>query len=39
LIDRPQNVRQGLKKQALITHLNPFEFFSHCRKQIEIIGS
>jgi hypothetical protein len=39
LIDAPQNLLQALKKLVLGSHLNPFEFFFHCRKQIEVTGS
>jgi hypothetical protein len=36
LIDTPQNFLQGLKKLVFVSHLNPFEFFFHCRKQVEV---
>jgi hypothetical protein len=39
LIDTPQNLLQALKKLALLSHLNPFEFFFHCRKQVEVDGA
>jgi hypothetical protein len=38
LIDTIQNLLQGLKKLILVSHLNPFEFFFHCKKQVEVTG-
>jgi hypothetical protein len=38
VIDTPQNLLQGLKKLVLVSHLNPLEFFFHCRKQAEVTG-
>jgi hypothetical protein len=37
-IDNPQNCMHGLKTLAFVIYLSPFEFFFHCRKQIEVIG-
>jgi hypothetical protein len=39
LIDISQNLLQGLKKLVLVSHLNPFEFFFHYRKQGEVTGA
>jgi hypothetical protein len=39
LIDTFENLLQALKKLVLVSHLNPFEFFFCCRKQIEITGA
>jgi hypothetical protein len=38
-IEIPQNVLQALGKLILVSHLNPFEFFFHCKKQIEVTGA
>jgi hypothetical protein len=35
LINTPQNLLQALKKLVFVSHLNPFEFFFHCGKQVE----
>jgi hypothetical protein len=39
VIDVPYNLLQALKKLILLTYLNHFEFFFHCRKQIEVARS
>jgi hypothetical protein len=26
----------GTQKLVLVSHLNPFDFFLHCRKQVEV---
>jgi hypothetical protein len=39
LINNPQNLLQALKQPVLVSHLNPFEFFFQCRKQVEITRS
>jgi hypothetical protein len=36
LIDITQNLLHALKKLVLVSYLNQFEFFFHCRKQGEI---
>jgi hypothetical protein len=36
LINIRQNLLQVLKQLVLVSHLNPFELFFHCRKQIEV---
>jgi hypothetical protein len=36
LSDIPQNLLHALKKLVLVSYLNPFEFFFHCRKQVEV---
>jgi hypothetical protein len=38
VIDILQNLLLALKKLVLVTHLNPFEFFFHCKKQAKVIG-
>jgi hypothetical protein len=38
LIDTSRNLLQALKKLILVNHLNPFEFFVDCRKQVEVTG-
>jgi hypothetical protein len=38
-INTPQDHLQGVIKLTCISHVNPFAFFFHCRKQIEVIGS
>jgi hypothetical protein len=38
LVDTPHNLLQGLKKLIFVSHLNPFEFFFHSRKQVEVTG-
>jgi type III secretory pathway component EscU len=35
-IQTPQTLLQALKKLILVSHLNPFEFFFNCRKQVEV---
>jgi hypothetical protein len=35
-IDTPQNRLQGFKKLVFVSHLSSFEFFLHCRKQVEV---
>jgi hypothetical protein len=30
---------QGFKKLVFVSHLSPFEFFFHCRKQGEVRGA
>jgi hypothetical protein len=37
LINTPQNLLQD-SKMVLVSYLNPFEFFFHYRKQVEING-
>jgi hypothetical protein len=39
LINIPQNLWQGFKELVFISHLNPFEFFFHCMKQVEVTGA
>jgi hypothetical protein len=39
LIQILQNLLQSLKKLAIVSHLNPFEFFFDCKKQVEVTGS
>jgi hypothetical protein len=38
LIDTSQNRLQGFKQLVIFSHLNPFEFFFHCKKQAEVTG-
>jgi hypothetical protein len=38
LIQTPEHLWQGLKKLVVVSHLNPFEFCFHCRKQVEVTG-
>jgi hypothetical protein len=38
LINTPENRLQRFKKLVFISDLTPFEFFFHCRKQIEVTG-
>jgi hypothetical protein len=38
LINTPQNLLQALKKLIFVGHLNPFEFFLHWSKQMEVTG-
>jgi hypothetical protein len=36
LINTPENLLQAFKKLILVSHLNPFEFSFHYRKQVEV---
>jgi hypothetical protein len=38
LVDTPHNLLQGLKKLIFVSHLNPFEYSFHSRKQVEVTG-
>jgi hypothetical protein len=39
LIDIFQNVLETFKKLVFASHVNPFKFFFHSRKQAEAIGA
>jgi hypothetical protein len=35
----PSKTLRGIRKLVFVSHLSPFEFFFHCKKQVKVTGA